>query len=372
MKKPIILLTLLYIALRLPLLGLAGYVLKSHGFIKENYEGNLHLERTNPAWVEALYRWDAVWYIEISENGYRAAPGEQGDRKWKGIPFSAGFFPLFPYAIRALAWVVGSAEISGIALGFLFGYAAVAGLFYLARSLLDEADAFRAAVLFLVFPPSLFTSLPFSEGLFTALLCLSFLALRRGFSEGLLLIPLTVLARPQGMFLPLPLALAQRPWKDRIFSLAFWGLGMVLLLVIYYQALGSFSAFFERQSMSRGVALGPWHSYIEFYLWKPKGWFSWKGGYIDLALSLAAMLTLWLGQRKTNLPLEWQIWGWTAVLVPLCSSLLSFQRLLVPVFPLFILWSRALPKAARWPVWTLLYMGQVYYLYRYATFQWIA
>jgi hypothetical protein len=372
MKKPIILLTLLYIALRLPLLGLAGYILRTQGFVKENYGHNLHLERVNPAWIESLYRWDAAWYIEITEHGYRYATGTQGDSQWKGLPFSAGFFPLFPYAEKVLGFFTGSTEIAGILLGFLFGYAALAGLFYLARSVLDEGDAFRAAVLFLVFPPSLFTSLPFSEGLFIALLCFSFWALQKGFGEGLLLLPLAVMTRPQGLFLPLPLVFASKPWSLKIRTLLLWAVGLILVTLIYYQSLGSFTAFFERQSMSRGLPLGPWHSYIEFYVWKPKGWFSWKGGYIDLGLSFLALLTLWLGQRKTKLPVEWQIWGWTAVGIPLCSSLLSFQRLLLAAFPLFMYWSRWIPRRALFPVSLLLYAVQVYYLVRYATFQWIA
>ena len=372
LKRPIILLTLLYVVLRLPLLGLAGYVLRMQGFVKENYEGNLHLERVNPAWIEALYRWDAAWYIEIAEHGYRTAPGTQGDRQWKGIPFSAGFFPMFPYAERALAVLTGSPEIAGILLGIVFGYAALVGLFYLARSVLEEWDAFRAALLFLVFPPSLFTSLPFSEGMFITLMCLSFWALQKAFTEGLLFIPLAVMTRPQGLFLILPLVAAKKPWKAKIQGAVFWSVGLALLILIYYQALGSFKDFIVRQSLSRGVPLGPWHAFVEFFVWNPKGWFSWKGGYIDLMLSVLALVTLWLGERKIKLPVEWRTWGWIAVLVPLCSSLLSFQRLLLAVFPLFIYWSRWIPRRIYYPATAIFYGIQIYYLLRYATFQWIA
>jgi hypothetical protein len=372
MKKPLLILTSAYVASRLILLFLAGVFLSSSGYVRENWEGNLHLERSNPAWIEALYRWDACWYLEIAEFGYTSTRGHLEDQKFGAVPFSAGFFPLFPYAIQALKPLAGTYEIAGILAGLLGGWLAVAGLFLLARSALDEDTAFRAALLLLFFPSSLFLSLPFSEGFFLGFLCLGFLAMQKNFTEGLPALALAVITRPLGLFLPASLAFARRPWGMRVRALAAWALGLGLLLLVFHAALGGLEPFFERQSLSRGMATGPWRFLIEYFRWEPKGWFSWKGGHLDLALALLSMATLALGPRKTKLPLEWNLWGWVAVLVPLCSSLLSFQRLLLPAFPLFIYWTGWLPRRAFWAALALSASAQIYFLYRYATFQWIA
>jgi len=372
MKKQLLILTAAYIASRLILLILAGVFLSSFGFMRENWDGNLHLERRNPAWVEALYRWDACWYLEIAEYGYTATRGHREDRRLGAIPFSAGFFPLTPYAVKALKPLAGSYELAGIAAGLAGGWLAIAGLFLLARSALGEDTAFRAALLLLCFPSSIFLSLPFSEGWFLGLLCLGFLALQTHFSEGLPAFTFAVLARPLGLFLPVGLAFARRPRPARLKALAAWALGVGLLMLVFHAALGGLEPFFQRQALSRGMATGPWHFLVEFFRWTPKGWFSWKGGYLDLLLAFGAIATLALGPRRMKLPLEWNLWGWTAVLVPLCSSLLSFQRLLLPAFPLFLYWTGWLPRRAFWAVLALLASVQIYYLYRYATFQWIA
>lgn len=372
MKKSLIILTCAYVASRLILLSLAGMFLSSSGFVKENWEGNLHLERSNPARIEALYRWDACWYLEIAEFGYTSMRDHIEDKKFGAIPFSAGFFPLFPYAMRALRPLAGSYELAGIAAGFVFGYFAILGFYLLARSALDDGDALKAALLLLFFPSSIFLSLPFSEGLFIAALCFGLLAMARGYGEGLPALGLAALTRPVGLFLPAALAFARRPWGARLKAIAAWAAGLALLLLIFHAALGGLGPFFQRQSLSRGMSTGPWHFLVEYFRWEPKGIFSWKGGALDLALALLALATLALGPRRTKLPLEWILWGWIAVLVPLCSSLLSFQRLLLPAFPLFIYWSRWLPRRAFWALLAFLAAGQVYYLYRYATFQWIA
>lgn len=372
MKKHLIILATAYITSRLILLLLAGVFLTTSGFVKENWEGNLHLERRNAARIEALYRWDACWYLEIAEHGYTSTRGHVEDKKFGAIPFSAGFFPLFPYAMRALKPLLGSYELAGITAGFIFGYLAIIGLYLLARSALGDGDALRASLLFLFFPSSIFLSLPFSEGLFIAALCFGLLAMARGFGEGLPTLGLAALTRPMGLFLPAALAFARRPWSARLKALVAWAAGLALLLLVFHAALGCLEPFFQRQSLSRGMTTGPWHALVEFIRWEPKGWFSWKGGYLDLALAILALLTLALGPRKTKLPLEWNLWGWIAVLVPLCSSLLSFQRLLLPAFPLFIYWSRWMPRRLFWAVIALLASIQVYYLHRYATFQWIA
>jgi hypothetical protein len=372
LKRPLLLLSALYLGSRLLLLGLAGVFLSSFGFVRENWEGNLHLQRSNPAAVEALYRWDACWYLEVAQFGYTAARGHREDLKLGAIPFSAGFFPLFPYAIRALEAILGSYEAAGVLAGLFGGWLAVAGLFLLARSALEERLAFRASLLLLFFPSSIFLSLPFSEGWFLGLVCLGLLALRRNFTEGLPAFTFAVMARPLGLFLPASLAFANRPWAARIKALAAWALGLGLLMLVFHNALGGLGPFFQRQALSRGMASGPWHFAVEFLRWPDKGWFSWKGGYLDLLMALGTILTLALGPRKLKLPLEWNLWGWTAVLVPLCSSLLSFQRLLLPAFPLVLFWAGWLPRRAFWAALALLASAQVYYLYRYATFQWIA
>ena len=113
-------------------------------------------------------QWDARWFLQIADHGYEE------------VPQAAAFFPVYPAAAHALAWVTGSTLVAGVLISLAAGAAAAWALAEIARPLLGDRGA-RDAVLYLALYPIgfVFTSL-YSDGLFLALAAGSFLAAMRG------------------------------------------------------------------------------------------------------------------------------------------------------------------------------------------------
>lgn len=116
--------------------------------------------------IEPWYRWDAVWYANVAENGYVNAAD-------KGGHLGAAFLPAMPLCM-ALAGALGfNPYWAGLLLANL---AAAAGTAIFARVTAqltsDRETGLRASVLLMAFPASFFFSAPYSEAfglLFTAL-----------------------------------------------------------------------------------------------------------------------------------------------------------------------------------------------------------
>jgi hypothetical protein len=132
--------------------------------------GALFAER--PWWVASWYRWDAVWYAEVSQYGYTFEPGRH---------CSAGFMPLLPMIMAAGA----ALGLDRYAVGLLAANAAfVLGLACFGRvawrATGDTTAAWRACVLLTAYPYSLFFSAPYHESLYLALTAAAVLAWRAG------------------------------------------------------------------------------------------------------------------------------------------------------------------------------------------------
>lgn len=371
MKKELKILILIYLITRIFYFFSGGYILKKVGFLKENYEKNYHLERKNSAWVEALYRWDAPWYLYIAEKGYKENREAPEAKRWKDIPFSAGFLPLFPYFIKFFKLFFSSYELAGIFLSFIFGLTSIISFYFLIKKFLPDS-AFTSTLIFLFFPPSIFLSLPYPEGLFLTLLFLFFLSLEKDFLEGFLLLPLLVMTRPQGFFTIPLFFFFPKSIKKKLFLIFLFLLGFLIIFLIYYKSFGSILPFLQRQSLSRGIPLGPWHGFVEFFLWKEKGIFSWKGSWVDLFLSIIFIFLIVFSKERKKFPFWAILWTYIVLLFPLCSSFLSYQRLILPAFPIFGILGEIFNKKIFYFIIPLLFLIQFYYFYRYVTFQWIS
>jgi Mannosyltransferase (PIG-V) len=108
-------------------------------------------------------RWDAAWYLVIAHYGYRPSLGA----------FTAprtAFFPLYPFAVKALSWlgpppVLAGVAVSTIALGF-----ALYGIHRLTTLELRSSETARLAVMLCAFAPmAFFFSAVYSESLYLAL-----------------------------------------------------------------------------------------------------------------------------------------------------------------------------------------------------------
>lgn len=376
MSNPFVRIAALYTVSRVLLVVVGVIALKSMGMVSHNYSRNLHLEENRSAVIEVCYRWDAVWYLDIAKNGYTAQQNHPQYRRWLNtkIPFSAGFFPLLPFLLRGLHLLLPSWEIAGILMGFLVGLGVCLLLYDELRARLKESSAQRIVCLFIFFPASLFVSLPFAEGL----LMLGFLFLVRGFRlkqwEWLFLgALLTAMSKPTGLFL-IPALFACRGVRIRHIAVAVsaWALGLALVFFTYRVDVGTALAPFIRQGLSRGLPSGPWRAFVLFFGSEERYLFGWHGSWVDFLWAL--LLLVLLGKatwRKQFTPFT-LVWSWILALLPLCSSLISYHRLTVVIYPVYReieQWVRR-----RWAFLTLiaaLGVLQFYWMVRYATFQWV-
>jgi phage shock protein PspC (stress-responsive transcriptional regulator) len=140
-------------------------------------------------------RWDSAWYIAIAQHGYYS-------------PQSSNFFPLYPLLVSAVALIVGSPLIAGLAVSLAAMFVGLTVLHRLALLDLDEPAARLTVVLLAVFPASLFLSAVYTESLFLMLSLSAVYAARRerwalaGLCGGL-----AAATRSNGVLVLLPLVL---------------------------------------------------------------------------------------------------------------------------------------------------------------------
>lgn len=309
--------------------------------------------------LEIWSRWDAEWYLLIADRGYDvrgwfAATGAAHDHLG-----TAGFLPLFPMAIRALAPLLGEVG-AGVALANAALLASVLLLFRLVFAEagggeLGERAGLAACALLLLHPMSLFLSAVYAESLFLALSLAALVAVR---SQRPLLAAAAAaaaaLTRPFGVILAVPLAIEW--WEQRRASphgaTARWGLlaaaapgaGLAAFLAFSARTFGDPFAFFARQARWRGATGGPWQAFVRWWQEGPSLHGSHESS-LELAIALASLALLPLAVRT----LRRSSWAYAvvAVLLPLGSTLWSFGRFSLTVFPLFAAGGIAVARGAR-------------------------
>lgn len=120
-----------------------------------------------PALVHIWTQWDAQWYLSIATDGYQAHP------------FSIVFFPLYPWLIRMVAYVLHDFQWSA---WLVANVASLFGLYFFYRLAEKEyghpkADYSLMALLF--FPTAYFLHAPYTESLFLLTTVGSFYAARQ-------------------------------------------------------------------------------------------------------------------------------------------------------------------------------------------------
>ena len=119
-------------------------------------------------WVKPWYRWDAIWYAEISAFGYVFDPRAQS---------STGFLPLLPMVMAAAARLGLDRYWAGLLvpnLAFAVGLAAFGKAAL--RVTGDRGTTWRACLLAVAYPYSFFFSAPYQESLGFALTAAAILA----------------------------------------------------------------------------------------------------------------------------------------------------------------------------------------------------
>jgi len=282
-----------------------------------------------------LTSWDGRWYRAIANHGYLAVPGRQSD---------TAFFPLFPIALRALRELGLSLDVGGLILAnaaFLVGLVA---LYELARHWMSDADAHRAVVYAALFPFGFVFSMVYPEGIVLAAAAIAgVLALRGRWLWCALAVACATLARPEGVFLALPvLAIAVRGWKgldesSRGRALVAILAGPVSLLAFgFYQwrSTGDALAFSHAQAAwGRATTPGGIVTALVKLVHEPTASSGWL--YRDAAFCLVYLVCLVLAYRA-RVPRAWIAAGALIVLLPLWSgswqSDARFGLLALPVY----------------------------------------
>jgi len=124
-----------------------------------------------------IYRWDTVWYLRASGNGY---PTHLTVSNGHVLANTLAFFPGLPLLIRGLSGLTGMSQFSaGTAISSVTGLTATIGVWALVREYAGERAANRATILFAFFPGSFVFSMIYSEGLVITGAAFGLLALMR-------------------------------------------------------------------------------------------------------------------------------------------------------------------------------------------------
>ncbi len=291
-----------------------------------------------PLALEIWARWDSEWYLLIAEHGYRLGPFLADYAVEYQPADAAGFFPLYPMLLRALAATGLPAVAAGVAISNLALLAAVTLLWLLVK---DETDAEIAAAsvwALLSFPTSFFFSAVYSESLAFLFILGAFLAARRGKWTWLAIAGLLAsLARPTGVLAGLAVAWEVRErrggWRGWL-SLAGFPAGTAAFSWFCYRTFGDPLAWAHRQARWRGAPSGPWRAFQRFFD-QPAQLHGAHNSILEFALAvvfLAALVPVIRRYRPS-----WGTYAILSVLVPLCATLWSFGRLVLLTFPCFAL-----------------------------------
>jgi Gpi18-like mannosyltransferase len=223
-------------------------------------------EEHGGTWLDLLTQWDGNWYRLIAQNGY--APPMP--------PVAAAFFPLYPLAVRVVAFVVRDLQVASLLVSNGCLIAAGLLLVRLLRRDYDEVVC-RRVITFLMFNPvSFFLSAAYSESTFLLLSIAALLAARQ--NKWLLASiwgSCLSATRPPGLIIAAPLlAEYTLQWRERggairqfvqakLFWLALIPSGLVLFLCYLYIKCGDFFLPMHAQAGGWKKNLAwPWQSFL--------------------------------------------------------------------------------------------------------------
>lgn len=345
------------------LAGLLAFLLLPSGAARQ--PGNLFWHQPVTPMLEVFARWDAEWYLLVAERGYDAGDELRALGLRHASTDAAGFLPLYPLLIRALTPLTG-AVAAGVLVSHLAFFLAVVLLFRCTAAEAgghggQEAGLVAVAVL-AFFPTSLFLSAVYAESLFLALSLGAFRCARQNrMAAAGILGGLAALTRPFGIFLVIPLAMEwwrhHRAARARVAGLAALLLvpgGFAGYLVYCWRLFGDPLAYFHQKAGWRGGLGGPWTAFLRWWETGPVVHGT-HGSTVELVFAVAALGALVVMARR--LPASMVAYSAVCVASALGSSLWSFGRLVLVVFPFFLLVGVLWSRGVRWPALVLLGLG---------------
>ena len=264
----------------------------------------------------ALNAWDGSWYARVAEHGYLLVPGQYSD---------PAFFPLFPVVLRGAHALGSSYAVAAIVVSNLFFVVAIVAFYELGRLLGPERRAYRAAVLASVFPMSFVFSMGYPESLALAAIAGAGIAALRGhWTLAALLAAAATLARPEGVFIAIPLAAIAFRQRRGYAAVLAAPIALATFPIYLRWALGDASAWTQAEhAWGRSFAFrGVFHTFVNL----PRelghnGWF--VRDLVFLFIYVGLMVLAYRG----GVPVSWVVAAALIVLLPLTSgSIASIAR----------------------------------------------
>jgi hypothetical protein len=294
------------------------------------------------ALVTATERQDAAWFLRIATGGYAVGDG------------SAAFFPLYPMAIKALAWLP---AIGPLGAALIISNACFVGALVMLHGLtrlegFSDRVARTTVLLIAIFPTAFFFLAPYSEAPFLLLSVSAFwFAQRDRWALAALMGALAALTRSIGLLLVLGLAVEAiqrsrddgRPLLPRLAAAAAVALGPALY-VAYWAARGDLSAPLDAQRNWQRVFTLPTRTLFDAVV------DAWRYGtywLIDVLVVGVVVIAVIAGIRM--LRAGYLAYALASLAVPLfeplpARPLLSMPRFVVVLFPAFWVMARAIER----------------------------
>ena len=300
------------------------------------------------SWHEAVfttwYRWDAIWYGSIAQDGYQYL----GEREASNV----AFFPGFPLLNGVLSRVTTlPVNVSGPIVSTLLTLVACWLIYRLTlRETNDDDTARRSIIYWLAFPAAYYLALGFSEALYTVAVLAAFTLARDGkwgwsglaaFAAGL--------TRLHGALLIAPLAyeyLRQQRWQWRsifrpqVISTLGAPLGVLAFFGYLGVQFGNPLAYFDVQTLFfKGIRAEAFPTFPGTTLANSiHGLLNNTPSTESIAVVSALLLLLFLTlETWARLPRIYGVYMLVVVLFSLTSGdLISLPRFVVPMFPGFM------------------------------------
>lgn len=329
-------------------------------------------------------RWDAGHYLAIAQHGYDRA-------------YLTPFFPLYPALIHAVSWITRSGLAAGMLISFVAFWVGLELTWRLTNLELGPRAA-DATVLLLAFAPlSFFFTAIYSESLFLALSVGALYAARQHrWALAGTLTALATLTRNSGLLLLVPVALMYFLVHRKVDRNLAW-------LLLPFAGLLGFLAFLTTQGYQPLAPLheealfgrsnaGPLTGFVEAVQAAVGGIRVTLGGVPPFqphifsftipfeALILFGVLTvsvLALAGITRRLPAPYVLYSGLTIVLCLSSPvpaqpLISFDRYMLTVFPLWMGAGAWLSRRKRAPVVCACAIGLAFYSFQFSTGAWVA
>ena len=285
-------------------------------------------------------RWDSEWYLLIADHGYAsydyfkdAGGGHYG-------PYDIAKFPLYPWSIRLLSYLIGNPLISGVLISNIAAILFVYYFYALAAKLIGAENAKQSSLFYIVYPTSLFLNAVYTESLFLACVVAGFYYLEeKKLFPSLVAIALAVLCRPSGILaVPALLWLAMIRFPDKkIRTAALIVIAAAISFGVYcaviWNAFGNLQAIVNGPDHWRGPSRYPLYALVRFFS-NPKAIHGQHNSFLDFSFALIHLIVLAVSFRTLKGP--YYLYSIICILFPLSSTLFSFMRLSLINFPFFL------------------------------------